>query len=127
MDNPVGVPDVVNRFRPLNDVETALTEHLLVDAWEELLAPGKVPDLEARVASGLVRPGLVTRVVTAMVIRVLRNPEAIRQWQVDDATFTRDSLVSSGLLFVSDDEVGLLTGGTGGQLPPLSFSAPYRS
>lgn len=121
--NPVIVDDVEERFRSLTDAEKRVAEALLDDAWEELSA--RVPMLADRRAGGLVTDGLVRRVVAAMVIRVLRNPEAIRQWSVDDASFTRDSVVSSGLLFVSDGEVALLTGTPVGPLPHLSFSAPY--
>jgi hypothetical protein len=125
MPNPVTVPDLVNRFRPLNALEDTMAQALLVDAWEELLAPGKVPDLEDRLADGRVSEGLVRRVVTAMVLRVLRNPDAIRQLATDDVTITRDQVVSSGLLYASEDEVALLTGQPTGELPHVSFSAPY--
>lgn len=108
MPNPVTVPDLVNRFRALDTAESKIAESLLLDAWEELLAPKNVPDLEQRMADGRVREGLVRRVVAAMVLRVLRNPDAIRQWQIDDASFTRDQLVSAGLLYASEDEVALL-------------------
>ncbi len=124
MPNPTVVTDLEDRFRALTEGEKTIATALLVDAWEELLA--RVHDLEARMADGRVTEGLVRRVVAAMVIRVLRNPEAIRQWQVDDASFTRDTLVSAGLLYASADEVGLLTGAPSGALPHLSFSAPYR-
>lgn len=123
--NPAIISDLEARFRPLTDAELPNAEALLDDAWEELQA--RIPDLMARRDAGTVSDGLVRRVVTAMVVRVLRNPDAIRQWGVDDATFTRDTLVSSGLLFVSADEVALLSGAPIGPLPPLSFSAPYGS
>ncbi|TYP82069.1 hypothetical protein [Blastococcus xanthinilyticus] len=112
MPNPTVVTDVEDRFRTLNDAERRLAGSLLADAWEELLAPRNVPDLEDRLGRDVVSVGLVRRVVAAMVIRVLRNPEAIRQWQVDDASFTRDSMVSSGLLYASADEIALLSGPT---------------
>lgn len=123
--NPAIISDLEARFRPLTDAELPNAEALLDDAWEELQA--RIPDLTARRDAGSVSDGLVRRVVTAMVVRVLRNPDAIRQWGVDDATFTRDTLVSSGLLFVSADEVALLSGAPIGPLSPLSFSAPYGS
>jgi hypothetical protein len=123
--NPVLIADLEARFRPLTVAEQAVAQALLDDAWAELLA--RIPDLEARVADGRVTDGLVVRVVSAMVIRVLRNPEAIRQWSVDDASFTRDNLVSSGLLYASAEEVGLLVGAPLGPVGHVSFSAPYGS
>lgn len=124
MQNPTEVSHLELRFRPLTDPEKTVAEALLGDAWEELQA--RVPGLEARITAGHVSEGLIVRVVAAMVVRVLRNPEAIRQWQIDDASFTRDTLVSSGLLYASPDELALLTGVPVGPLPHLSFSAPYR-
>jgi hypothetical protein len=123
--NPVLISDLEARFRPLTVAEQTVAQALLDDAWEELLA--RVPDLEARTADGRVTSGLVVRVVSAMVIRVLRNPEAIRQWSVDDASFTRDNLVSSGFLYASADEIGLLLGGPIVPVGHVSFSAPYGS
>jgi hypothetical protein len=106
--NPVIVADLEARFRPLTDVETSNAQALLDDTWEELLA--RVPSLDQRVTDGRTSVGLVIRVVSAMALRVLRNPEAIKQWSVDDAAFTRDSLVSSGLLYANSDEIDLLSG-----------------
>lgn len=124
MPNPVGVQDLQARFpRPFTDVEKSMAVALLADAWEELLA--RVPSLEARMSSGLAREGLVIRVVSAMVNRVLRNPEAIRQWTVDQDSFTRDSALSAGLLYATEDEVGLLAGQPTAGAPPISFSAGY--
>jgi hypothetical protein len=106
--NPVGIADLESLFRPLTDAEKTAAQELLNDAWEELLAPKNIPDLDDRMADDRVSTGLVVRVVRAMVLRVLRNPEAIRQWSVDDASFTRDSAVSAGLLYALPDEVALL-------------------
>lgn len=108
MLNPVSLPDLEARFRSLTTQETPVAEALLADSWEELQA--RVPTLAARAEAGTVSVGLIRRVVAAMVVRVLRNPDAIRQWAIDDASFTRDQLVSGGLLFATADEVALLSG-----------------
>lgn len=123
MPNPTVVADLEEQIGPLDDQRTTMATSLLVDAWEELLA--RIPDLEQRMADGRVREGTVRRVVRAMVLRVLRNPEAIRQWTIDDAAFTRDQLVSAGLLYASPDELSLLSGTPLGPLPPISFSGSY--
>jgi hypothetical protein len=104
----VNVSDLEARFHSFTAAEETTAQALLDDAWEELLA--RVPDLEQRMAGGLTSVGLVIRVVAAMAVRVLRNPEAVKSWSVDDAAFTRDSLVSAGFLFASGDEIDLLTG-----------------
>lgn len=122
--NPVVIEDLEERFRPLTELERVPAQAWLDDAWAELTA--RVPDLVARVADGRTTDALVRRVVSAMVVRVLRNPDAIRQWSVDDASFTRDSLVSSGLLYASAEEVGLLVGAPVVPAGHVAFSAPYR-
>lgn len=120
MDNPVDLAQVELRFRSFPEPERPKAQALLDDAWAELQA--RVPTLGARAAAGQLSPALITRVVAAMVIRVLKNPDAIRQWSIDDASFTRDQLVSGGLLFVTPDEVALLAGGPIGPPAPLAFS-----
>lgn len=108
MPNPVTPADIEARFRSLTAAEEPIAEALIDDAWSVLLMV--IPDLEARIAAGSASPGAVTFVVSAMVLRVLRNPEGIRQWSVDDASFTRDNTISAGGLYASADEVRLLTG-----------------
>lgn len=133
MPNPAIIKDIEDRFRPLVGPEEVNAQALLDDAWEELLAPNHVPDLEDRMADGRVSNGLVVRVVRSMVLRVLRNPDAIRQWSIDDASFTRDSAVSAGELYVTDDEIKLLTGGSSkaftirSTAPSVRSNDPYAS
>ena len=123
MTNPVSVDDLESRFRPLADAEKGVAASLLSDAWAVLLTA--VPSLEQRRADGSVSVDLVIYVVSAMVLRVLRNPEGIRQWSVDDASFTRDQALSAGGLYVSPEEVGLLAGSPVGPVGHVSFSAKY--
>lgn len=122
MENPVDATDVAARLiRALTPAEQTAVPVLLVDAWEEVR--GRVPNLDARFDAGLVTEGQVRKVVAAMVVRVLRNPEAIRQWTVDDDTFVRDTALSAGLLYVTPDEVSLLSG-VSLDVAHISFSAP---
>lgn len=123
--NPVQIADLEQRFRPLTETERVNAQALLDDAWEELLV--RVPDLQSRLEDGRVSLGLVVRVVSAMAVRVLRNPAAIKQWSIDDASFTRDSLVASGLLYATAEEIGLLAGTPLAPLGHVAFSASYRS
>lgn len=106
MANPVVVADLEARFRPLTAEEQPVAQALLDDAWAILLV--NKPNLEAQIAAGDIAPEIVTFVVSAMVLRVLRNPDGVRQWTVDDAMFTRDNTVSTGGLYASADELGLL-------------------
>lgn len=108
MSNPVIMADLEARFRPLADTERDNAQALLDDAWDVLLAV--VPDLEARMSSGATSVGLVISVTSAMVVRVLRNPNGIRSWSVDDYSETRDSSVAAGALLPTDAEIALLTG-----------------
>jgi hypothetical protein len=105
--NPVTVADLEARFRSLTAEESTVAQALLDDAWAILLI--QRPNLEADITAGDVPGEVVTFVVAQMVLRVLRNPDGIRQWSVDDASFTRDGSVSTGGLYASDYELGLLS------------------
>lgn len=108
MPNPVFPSDIEARFRSLDDAETAVAEALLSDAWAILLMT--IPDLEARMDGGTTSPEAVTFVVSAMTLRVLRNPNGVRSWSVDDYSETRDNSLSAGSLYISPEEIRLLTG-----------------
>jgi hypothetical protein len=105
--NPVVVADLEARFRSLTDDEQTVAQALLDDAWAILL--GQKPNLDAQMAAGDVAEELVRFVVAAMVLRVLRNPNGVRQWSVDDYSETRDAALSAGALYLSPDELGLLS------------------
>lgn len=129
MANPVMVSDLEARFRPLLESERTVAQALLDDAWAVVLT--RRPMLQQHLVDGNVSDGLARAVVSAMVLRVLRNPEGIRQWSIDDASFTRDNALSAGWLFVSDDELALLTpGGTGDGAftirPIVDYRAAYQ-
>jgi hypothetical protein len=112
MPNPVVVPDLEARFRPLTDDEGAIAQALLDDAWAILLT--QKPNLDAQLTAGDIAPEIVTFVVSAMVLRVLRNPNGVRQWSVGDYSETRDNTISGGSLYLTPDELGLLSpAGTG--------------
>lgn len=119
MTSPVSVADLENRFRPLSDDEETVAAWLLIDAWA--VASAQVRALPAAVTAGTVNTDLVTAVLCAMVIRVLRNPDGVRQWSVDDYSEMRDSTVSAGALYLSEDELSLL-GTAIGAKPRRAFS-----
>jgi hypothetical protein len=104
--NPVDLADLEDRWRPLADDEKAGAQALLADAWA--IANVQLPNLDASVTAGTTSPDAVRAVLSAMVIRVLRNPDGVRQWSVDDYSETRDSTLSSGALYLTADELNLL-------------------
>ena len=106
MANPATTDDIVRRWRPLSEPETNVAQALLDDAW--VILSSRIPTLDATTADGTTDPNLVRAVLSAMVLRVMRNPEGKRQESIDDYSWTRDQAVSTGTLYVSDDELALL-------------------
>ena len=108
MPNPVTVADVADRYWvPLTDQQTANVGVWVGDAWELLTT--RRPGLEAAVSAGTVSQRNVVRVVSSMVIRVLDNPAGKSEESIDDYRYKRDQLVASGVLHVTDAELGVLT------------------
>lgn len=98
--------DVAAGWRPLSAAEETAAAGLIVEAL--VLLGAKVSDLDAK------SEDLVKLVVARMVRRVLKNPDG---WRVapgsgiDDYTEgggTRDSSLSTGEVYVSSEELGLL-------------------
>lgn len=109
MPNPVSTGDIEDRWRPLTDQETLNAEAFIDDAWWLLLS--RRPSLEDQLADETVSEGNVVRVICAMVLRVLKNPNGLLQESIDDYTYRRDTLVSGGLLYVTSDELADVTPG----------------
>lgn len=109
MANPATIQDVIDRFeRPLTNNEQRAGAKWLDDAWRKVRR--NVPGVEARMGLNPEQPGYleaedVVGVLAWMVIRVLRNPEALRQWSDDTYNQTVDTALSSGLLYITDDEL----------------------
>lgn len=104
--NPALPADVEARWRPLSVAEMAVVAVLLEDAW--LILKARISGAEARLDAATLSPQLVVAVEAAMVLRVMRNPDGLRQESIDDYSWTRDNAVSSGLLYLSDDELAML-------------------
>lgn len=107
MANPATVTDVEDRWRPLTTDETVVAQTFLTDAWALLTA--RRPTLEADITAGTVTTANAVRVVVAMVLRVLRNPDGKRIESIDDYSYTRDDEVSTGLLHVTPAELADIT------------------
>lgn len=115
-DSPATTADLTKRsLRPLKPNEVTWGEIRLVDAFNQLV--GKHPAVGAKLdlaAPGSVYEQNVVQVQVAMVLRVLANPDYLRQAAIDDSTSILDQAVSSGALYASDDEVALLTASADG-------------
>lgn len=103
--------------------ERSAATQWLDDAWG--IVQDEIPGVVRRMAldeadDRHLRSESVARVVVAMVIRVLRNPDARRQLGEDTFQETIDQAVSSGQLYISEIERGrLLAGGDSGKAEPV--------
>ena len=109
MANPATVADIEARWRTLSTPESTNAQAFLEDAWALLLT--RRPNLEADITAGTVRSDNALRVVVAMVLRVLKNPDGKLEESIDDYRYRRDALVSSGALHVTSDELADITPG----------------
>lgn len=105
--------DIEKVWRPLTAAEVAVIPGLSDRAWLRLVAA--VPGLESFTAgtAPLVTTAAVKDVMVSMIIRVLKNPDSARiiSESIDDYTDGRtlDAAISSGEMYVSAFEVGMLT------------------
>lgn len=120
--SPVVLQDLEARFRPLLGDERTVAQSLIDDAWA--IAQAQLPMLATRVDSGQFPLEVVRAVLSAMVIRVLRNPEGVRTWAVDDYSQTRDASVAAGALYLSTDELTLMSASLGSRRPGAFSIAP---
>lgn len=102
MDSPATTQDVEQRWRPLSPAEQLVAAALLADAWADVTT--QVPSVPARVEANPTFRRVVVSILVAMVLRVLKNPDGIRQMSIDDYQVTIDSTRSSGSLYLADDE-----------------------
>ena len=117
--------------------DDAPTDTAKVDVWigkAERLLRAKVPGLQARIdaAAEPDLEGNVQDVVTAMVQRVFRNPEGIRQRQEGTGPFTGSVTYGGdqpGTLSVTSEELATISpvtvGGKAFAVDLLPASSPY--
>jgi hypothetical protein len=91
-----------------------LTENQIVVATTQLefasaIIRRNVSNADKRIAAGTLDATLVKHVAVAMVARHLRNPSGYRQEAIEDYSRTRDSALSAGNVYLSDDELELLS------------------
>lgn len=107
MANPATTADIESRWRPLSSQEEVNASTFLDDAWEILQM--RVAGLDALITAGTVTAAAAKAVLCAMVLRVLKNPDGKRQEAIDDYSWTRDQAVADGSMYVSAEELDLLT------------------
>ena len=105
MANPATVADIETRWRPLSAEEIVVAATLLDDAWSIL--QNRSTTIVTRLAATPVGVdiNLVKMVLTAMVLRVLRNPEGKTQESIEDYSYSVNDRVAAGWLYVSADEL----------------------
>jgi hypothetical protein len=103
----VSTEDIETRWRPLSDAERVVATALLADATA--MVDAKRPLLASQVAAGDIPASVVEAVLVQMVLRVLKNPDGKRQESIDDYAWTRDNAVASGQLYVTAEELDLLS------------------
>lgn len=107
--------DVEAAWRTLDAAERRLAATKLEFASEVIRA--RVTDLDARITAGTASAALAKHVAVEMVLRHLRNPDGTRQTStqhsIDDysetVTETRDGATASGGIYLTDEELSLLT------------------
>lgn len=117
MTTPTGpladIDDVVEAFwRPLTDDEERVATYLIGRASS--IVRDAVPDIDERIVDHRISAETVASVVVDMVLRVLKNPEALRQYTVstDDSSESKtlDTSIASGELYLSRRQRNMLLG-----------------
>jgi hypothetical protein len=106
MTNPATTDDLESRWRPLSVQETTNAQTFLDDAW--LMLRRRFPGLADDVLVDADLAAEAVRVMATAVLRVLKNPDGMRQESIDDYSWTRDQAVSAGLLYFADGEFDAL-------------------
>lgn len=100
----------VRLMRSLTSEEAALATVLLAEASAQLRL--KVASVDDRIGDRSLDPAIVKGVIARAVLRVLRNPEGVKQLQKSTGPYaetrTADSAVSSGLLSFSAEDLALV-------------------
>ncbi|WP_372699414.1 hypothetical protein [Arthrobacter sp. JSM 101049] len=103
--------DVTAVWRPLSPAEETIVPGLSTQAWIRLVSAS--PDLQANLDKDDVTEDAVKSAMTSMIVRVLKNPDSVRQLSksYDDwsKSQTLDSSVSTGELYVNEHELALIT------------------
>lgn len=99
--------DVESAWRPLTDAEIVVVDFYL--EFISAIIRSKVSGIDDRITAGTLDGALANGVAVTAVVRYLRNPEGKRQEAIEDYSYQRDTTVSSGLLYLTDGEIALLS------------------
>lgn len=105
MSYGVTVGDIQARWRPLDASEATVAETLIGDA--ETFLDNFRPTLAPLVPAG-VPQRIVTMLVANMVVRVLRNPDALTGQAVEDISQNFAGPAYDGRLYLTADELAML-------------------
>lgn len=95
---------------PSGSVVDEQIQLLIGKAVRELLSVVPLTKIQNRIDSSRITLNDVKDVIENMVVRVAKNPSGYRQFGIDDFQATIDSAISTGQLYVSDDERRRLVG-----------------
>ncbi len=98
--------DVAVVWRDLTAAEELRAWSLLTSASAKVRA--RVANVDSRIADGTLDAALVRGIVVDMVLRVMRNPEGVRQRTVGGVSVTLADDDLFGRLGITDQEVALL-------------------
>lgn len=115
-NNPAKRADLSARsFRTLSDTELDTGCVLLDDAYYDLI--GRYPQVKVKLdAEKLLYPNpddvdkmvftrRVVKLLCSVVLRVIKNPDGKFEEEGDDYRYRRDSAISTGELYFSDEEI----------------------
>ena len=106
MGAPFASPDDVDALRPLDPDERGRAGVLL--GYASALIRKSAPDIDTRIAAGALDPDLARMVAVDMVIRVLRNPDGVRQETVGPSSISYDTTAAPGQLVLTPDDLAML-------------------
>lgn len=101
------VADIEDAWRPLTDSEKINAAYRIRQA--SALVRREVHSVDDDLSAGTVSADLVSGVVVDMVLRLLRNPEGKVQESIDDYAYRRSDAVAGGALYISAEEIALLS------------------
>lgn len=119
--NPAKRADLVARsFRTLTEQELNVGCDLLDDAYYDLV--GRYPQIKVKLTEeqaivatdDRIFTRRVVKLLCAVVLRVIKNPDGKFEEEGDDYRYRRDQALSTGELYFSDDEINDLLQGLEG-------------
>lgn len=103
--NITDVEEILGTISDSGDI--ALTNALIRRA--SAMVRDAVVNIDLRLANSTLDSQTVADVVADMVIRVLRNPEGVKQETIGPTATTYDPTVASGRLFIDPEQLYMLT------------------